>query len=79
MNHQCGVLFPDGQPCRQQLRDHVHEPPPCEFGNDERHHKYVADRSAIERQWAELLETLTGLAPVLSLRQRVALRKALLP
>ena len=75
---QCGVSWPDGALCNQWLDSHVHTPLPCEFGNDERHHEFVPARWSIEREWIDLLATLTALAPILSRRQRVTLRKALL-
>ena len=75
---QCAHRWPEGTLCASPLTDHVHQPPPCANGAPERHHDFIADLDHLRAYLPELTATLAAIAPVLTRRERIAMRKALL-
>ena len=74
---QCGYRYPEGRLCAVELTAHVHQPP-CVNGRSERHHDFIADRDHLRIYLPELTASLAAIAPVLTRRERIAMRKALL-
>ena len=74
----CGHRYPETWQCSAPRLDHVHQPLPCVNGNPDRHHDFIADRDQLRRVYPDLLADISAMAPVLTRRERVELRKALL-
>ena len=75
---QCAHRYPEGTLCANELTAHVHLRPPCPYGAPERHHDLIADRDHLRAYLPELTASLAAIAPVLTRRERIAMRKALL-
>ena len=75
---QCAHRFPEGTLCANELTAHVHQPLPCVNGTPERHHAFLADRDHLRAYLPELTADLASIAPVLTRRERISMRKALL-